>query len=376
MLHQQKIALRHVPSKRLRDWLATLGFCCIFMMAFMTVSAVAAHATEIVVYYANETTPQAASSPNTARLLAILDHSTNPAARGMAQLLRDDAAKFGAAVKRNEAALVAAAQQRGFDLIIFSNALALEHKFLVLRHGATLESLPLPAAPPAPTAALATSPLARPEYLATALREIAALYPGRPDVILITNSHGAGDLALTPRIFADLAVTKAGELEHELETPAKPGEPPPVWAAYPGTTKSEYWQVLAHARQLHFALVVRDACESGVSSWREWLALLPADVTTLAHSASAIIDYDAIDFEAAFAADPKNASLATGLAAELQRQGLHVEGKITLLLGLVLRQMAGVPVLLYFVPLALWLCWLGLAVVMAHQRRQAQARKI
>lgn len=358
--------LRNELKASTRDGFAALGFCLVLMLSLIT----RAHAAEIVVYYANETTPQAAHSPNTAKLLAILDNSANPTARAMAKSLRDDEAKFGAAVKSDETVLIAAAQQRGFGLILFSNALALDHKFLLLRHGGSIESVPLPDEAPAPTEALSTSPLARPDYLAAALREVTALYPDHPDVILITNSHGAGDLALTPRIFADLAVVKAGELEHELETPPKPGEAPPVWASYPGTTKAEYWRVLTNAKGLHFALVVRDACESGVSSWREWFALLPSDVSALAHTGNALIDYGAIDFRAAFVPDPRDASLAAGLAGSLQRQGLHVDGKTALLFGFALRQMAAVPVVLYFVPLALWLCWLGLAILVRQQRHR------
>jgi hypothetical protein len=359
---QENIGIRS-PAK---DVLAALILCIIFIISRIS----AANAAEVVVYYANETTPQAAHSLNTAKLLTILKRSTNPSARGMVKSLLEDEMKFGAAVRADETALIAAARQRGFDLILFTNALALDHKFMVLRHGGDIENLPLPEQPPAPSPALATSPLARPVYLAAALHEVAVLYPRHPaDVLLITFSHGADNLALTPRIFADLAVAKAGELEHELDTPPKAGEPPPLWASYPGTTKAEYWRILSSAKGLRYALVVRDSCESGLSSWHELLTLMPADVTAIADSGNALIDYDAIDFRAAFAVDPSNHSLAAGLASELHRQGLHVSGKDALIFGFVLRQMVDLPAALYFVPLALWLCWLRLAVLATRRQR-------
>jgi hypothetical protein len=359
---RKKVGLRSSPSYLL----AALILCVIFIISRIS----AANSAEIVVYYANETTPQAAHSPNTTRLLAILERSANPAARGMVKPMLGDEAKFGAAVRADETALISAARQRGFELILFTNALALDHKFLVLRNGGDFESLPLPDQIPAPSPALATSPLARPEYLAAALNEVAALHPQHPvDVILITNSHGAGDLALTPRIFADLALAKASELEHERETPPEIGKPPPLWAAYPGTTKAEYWRILANAKGLRFALVVRDSCESGMSSWRELLALFPVDLTALVHTGDAVIDYGAIAFQTAFAGNPSDPTLATGLASGLQRQGLYVSGKNTLIFGFFLRRMAALPAALYFAPIALWLCWFGWAVLTARQRR-------
>ena len=365
MATQEKVR----PQAPVTKALAAFILCVIFVISRIS----GASSAEVVIYYANETTPQAAHSANTTGLLAILERSANPAARGMVQPLLDDEAKFGAAVTADESALIFAARQRGFDLILFTNALALDHKFLVLRHGGDFESLPLPDQIPAPSPALATSPLARPEYLAAALNEVAALYPRHPvDVILITNSHGAGDLALTPRIFADLAVANASELEHELETPPESGKPSPLWAAYPGTTKAEYWRILANAQGLRFTLVVRDFCESGLSSWHELLTLFPVALMTLVHTGNTIIDYGAVNFQAAFAVNPSQPFMAEGLASALQSQGLDVDRKYALIFGFFLRRMMELPTALYFVPLALWLCWLGSAVLIsaAPQRKR------
>lgn len=335
---------------------------------------------QVIVYYANETTDQAVRSDNYAALLRVLRSSPNPSASSLIDILADDAKDYPAAVQREESALLAMAKRNFFDLAMFTNALALDRHYLFYRASkGTVETRLLPELLNAPTPALATAPLARPEYFHAALLAAGSLYPPDSlDVILITNSHGGGDLALTPRVFADLTATNSKDLQTELNRVGEGTGERANWATYPGTTKLEYWQVLSDvntSRGIRFPLVFRDTCESGVASWREFLAV-PKNVGLIAHTGNDSIRYGQIDFAPVFDFDDRSPDFYRHVASALENQGIHVDTKATIWIWLARDQLIYEHPAIFFLPLAIWIVWIAWSPVIAGIRRFAASRSL
>jgi len=265
-------------------------------------------------------------------------------------------------------------------LAVFTNALALDERYLFYRSSTdAVEIWRFPSLANAPTAALATSPLSRREYFRAALNEADALYPPDSlDLVLITNSHGGGDLALTPRVFADLTATNAKGLQTELNRADEGTGERASWAAYPGTTKLEYWQVLSDvskSQKIRFPLVFRDTCESGVWSWREFLTM-PKSVDLIAHTGNDSIRYGQIDFERVFDFGDRGPEFYHHIASALESQGIHVDTKATIWIWLVRDQLIYEHPTVLFVPLALWIVWIAWAPAIAATRRVAASHPL
>lgn len=332
----------------------------------------------LLVYYANETSERVASSQTYAVLQAAIAKSTNPDARALGPILSRDAVAFPAAVQSDAAALTEAAVRLRFDLAIFTNALAYEHRYLLVR-GATgsgaIESRALRELAPAASPILADSPLSRGDFLRAALSEAGNAYaPASLDIILITNTHGARDIALTPRVFADLSKTDPEALLAELDGAPRAGELRPLGTLARGTSKLEYWRAIADvaaARDIRFPLVFRQSCESGLSGWSE-LQLLPASVGAIAHTANGSISYRDIDYAAVFANPGSPFSLVEQLAAELRKRGVQVDSRESMWQWLVRdAAFAALPYLL-IVPLLAWLAWYGRYYLAAALRRASR----
>ncbi len=318
---------------------------------------------QVLVYYANETTERAAGSKNYTALLSLLRGSGSEIAGRIADSILNDATAFPAAVRLDIEALFGAARRWGVDVFVFTNEMAFGGRYSIYRHATgTTETRRLPDLPPAESPILETSPLSRTDYFRAALLAVAGLYPPNSlDIVLITNSHGAGDLALTPRVFADISLANADDLLAALEGAPLAGDGPPRWAAVRGTDKRDYWSALVAAGSrfgVRFPLVFREACASGVSSWAEYLAV-PDNVGLIAHSGYANIRYNDIDYGEIFSAAgtvPAGTTLNDFLTAALRDRGIHVEAPSAMWDG-VLRDEAAAYFWLFFVPLALWILW-------------------
>ncbi len=172
-----------------------------------------ARRTQVLIYYGNETSQQAAQSANYAKLLSILHNSTSATAATLARNILSDTTEFSAVVQRDADALLAAGRRLKFDVVVFTNDLALKGHYWFYR-GATgaLETRTLPPMPEAASDVLATSPLSRPEVLRMAVLETGSLYPANSiDAVLIVNSHGSDEMLLMPRVSADLSTDGAAE---------------------------------------------------------------------------------------------------------------------------------------------------------------------
>lgn len=130
-------------------------------------------------------------------------------AAAVRSIIHSDAKHFEPIVQTDTDALIVDAKKFGFDLVVFTNELALSRRFISVESGITtsqefegLESSTNPA--------LLFSPLAVPENLGRALRlalkksEFYASF----DFILV--SHGTKHFAAVPRIAADFLTLGSG----------------------------------------------------------------------------------------------------------------------------------------------------------------------
>jgi hypothetical protein len=322
---------------------------------------------KIVVYYANETTDRAYNSENYQKLFDILGQSRNPAAAEIMAALRSEMTEFTAAVQKDTAALLQAAKAQGFDLIIFTNALALDGHFnFYSASEGRVETRRFPDAPAPQDPVLEYSPLARATVFQATLEEAASLYPaGTPDAVLITNSHGTPDMALMPRVNIDLSSVAPEEVLRLFDGDDQFERPP--WAALRGTDKVAYWEILGEVSektQMQFALVLRLACQSGLASWREYRAI-PESVRLIGHTAEYSIAVGAFDAAGLFGGN-ETADWFDVLTSQLEKQDVYINSRAALSLWLVLVALRWPPAWAYFVPLGLWLCWMVLRARRRH----------
>jgi hypothetical protein len=331
---------------------------------------------QVLIYYANETSEHAASSPNYSTLFAELRKSSNPLVARLAQLVAHDAEVFPTIVRRDIEDLSRAAMHFGFDLATFTNAMAVDNRYrFVGGASGSVETRRFPEPAAASSPILTTSPLSRPDVLRSALLEVSRGYPvDGLDVVLIVNSHGSGDMAMIPRVNADLSSPdRALALIRLLESGGAGNAP--AWTALQGTTKLEFWRMLrdvSSARGVRFLLVFREACSSGVAGWTE-LSLVPPSVEAFAHTARETMKPIELDYGAMFAAGPAVEDWIARLSGGLQHHGIHVSTRRTLWVWPLFITLGSIPTTLFFVPLVGWLAWHGTRKFVVRWRTARQA---
>lgn len=329
----------------------------------------AVHRSRILIYYANETTPEAATSDNDKLLLATLRKSHSPLGRAIAEDVVADTRLFPAAVEREVQNLTTSARRAHVDLIVFTNELTLKGEYLVYRAGLPHpRTLRLPAMPPVKDSILATSPLARPEVFERALDTAVSLYPpDSVDAVLITVSHGTADMAMVPRVNTDLSVGTPAELIARLSAV---DSPIPTWAALQGTSKVEYWRRIANAtigRGVRLALVFRAACASGIWSWREF-SEWPQNMDAIAHTENqTLLDSQMIRI-ANFQVEPGE-TWVQGIENTLDHNGIHVNEHDTAWIWVVILTIGSVNPVFYFIPLLVWLLCFAIIQLDGRKRR-------
>jgi hypothetical protein len=325
----------------------------------------------VLIFYANETSQAAARSENYANVLAVLQRTGGAQAEQAAASVLRDAERFPQLVKRDVAELAAAARRWKFDLAVFTNEMAFERRYLFYRAATdkivTRELLDVP---PTSSIVLATSPLARPDVFRSALLAVTTQYPKDSlDAVLIADSHGSGDMALIPRVSADLSRPDAARQMQQLLESDDNGVPPD-WAELQGISKLDFWQTIrdvSAASGVRFPLVFREACASGLRSWREY-DVLPSSVALFAHSAMGELDSANISYARILSAELPSPDWSLALSAGLGRSGVHVDSKWTIWLWVALISVGSIPLGLFFIPLVAWLIWYVGAGLVARRR--------
>jgi hypothetical protein len=322
----------------------------------------------MLIYYANETSKKASQSLNYARLISALDRSGSSLAADLKKNVLEDARVSPAVVERDVADLIAVGRDKKIDVAIFTNALALQNMFLIYNSANDLvarqELTDLPAAQ---GNLLDDSPLSRPQALRAALLAVTAKYVrGEVDAVLIVNSHGSEDMVLMPRVNTDLSVPRAVEqFLAGLDSGGAASAPPrPDWATLKGANKVQFWKVLGDISvkaDIRFPLVFLESCESGVSSWGQFLAI-PPTVAIIAHTADAHIRPLDINYAELLKSENRDSDWIAEFSDNLTRHGIHVEAKWAQAFRPLVADLKTLPVTLFFLPLALWSMWTAASV--------------
>lgn len=364
-------AFRKSVTERKPSGLRSLGFFSIvFGIALLSTASIAetGNSGRVLIYYGNETTAAAVASKNYHVLLTSLRAYGGRDGQVIADEIENDA-KISPAVAHTEVqALLHSCGRLNADIAVFTNELTLTGHFQFCRAGSqSVETLSFAGVAPAPDDILNLTPLSRPEYLQAALEHVGALFAEKPiDAVLVTHSHGGADMALMPRVSAEVAALDTTTQQHILDF----RDSKPAWAALKGTTKVDYWRVLAEVSRkyrMRFALVFRQACQSGLDSWAEF-GTIPESVNLIAHTAMGDLPYGKIDYASLLSAAEASPDLAEALGVNLRAQGMHVDAKWPFLLWLGPVYLWSVPPALWFAPIALWICWFIWTRV-AHTRR-------
>ena len=317
----------------------------------------------VLVYYANETSQAAAESANYQALLATLSEARSEAGSMLAHWIESDSELFRKVVRRDEQDLFRAAREFGFDLAFFDNTKAQNGVFRFFDHRTGSDRYePFGVLPPAENAILATSPLTRTVALRTALENVSGLYgDSSVDVVLIAFSHGSVDMAVMPRVSANLSTPDArAEFLRVLAEGPNPSGQSPAWAQIQGITKKEFWQVLedvSRRKPVLFPLVFRQSCSSGISDFTEWRQL-PDSVTRVAHTSVKNMHLAYVDYNKVFAGSGRGVDWQDKLETGLAHGPVKVEGRATLWFDPLMRTIASIHPAWFILPLVAWLGWL------------------
>jgi hypothetical protein len=330
-------------------------------------AAVPRHTT--IVYYANETVKQVSDLVQFAKLQAILRRSRSQAGDRLIKKLQGDVELYPQIVERESAALQAMAKRSYTNLAIFSNKLALEGHYLFYdAESDTLQRHTFAIGQKEDGPFIALAPLSRPDVLREAL-ETAVRAASQPvsSVVLFVNSHGTIETALMPRINVDLSIATEDEILQRVRS-GSAGEPP-RWAMPHGTSKIEFWSILGQisgGQNVRFPLVVRLACQSGLSSRAE-LAAIPPSVERFAHTGLSSPSTGDIDLAAAFS-KAKGTDWLASMPDALRDAGFKVDTPQSLSLWLIPIALRQIPIIVYFLPVFGWFVWIAIRWTRASVR--------
>ena len=231
---------------------------------------------EVLIYYANETAPVGEELENYETIIAWLESADMPAASKVVGQLRFDMAECHRVIDREIEEIRTLFQNLQADerktFVVFTNRLARENRFLILRAGAgEFESQPI-TLPPGDNYITTNNPFGLEEGFLAALRETAKLFdPVEHVFILLGKSHGNVEMAFTPRLIVRNELESRESILAKLEPPKKNDEPAEVVPAKSfvriGTTKSAYFRVLNRMGDetgMFFPLVFMESCKSGL----------------------------------------------------------------------------------------------------------------
>ena len=335
------------------------AFVSILLVILLWCVSDSANARSLIIYYANETVPEALGSRNYRALLSVLDSMQNEVGVAAADGLRSDAQTFRAKVLKDISSFLRVSSLNAVDLAVFTNALTLEGKYLVARSG-TQELLPFKVPLTTNDPVTEYSPLSSRTTFRHAMAEALHEYAKEDQIILIVNSHGTREFAVIPRIAADFTELDAKGLQRQLES--EHGNDLALRSVeLRGITKVDLWKELDLATRVshvHFSLVFLQACESAASSWTEYFAMPPA-VDNVAHTGFESISPEQFDY--ALLAGSERLAKAdfdeTRSLTDLFRQtrAVYFDSKYTYWRWPLLVTAVSLPKLIYFAPLSLWL---------------------
>lgn len=263
---------------------------------FLFSTSDSSRANEVLIFYANETSPSGLESTNYETFITWLHQIDTEKSRTIARALERDASDFPEAVAA-EVTVISDAILEGrinSSLVLFTNELARQGKFLVVSPtaGSRQESIEIS---PTSSLVLTGNPLSRSEVLETALTRVSEVFPADEyEYVLITKSHGSLEFALTPRLHRDFRDWNLEKLRQSL------GDDQPELLETFGITKQELFAAIERAGQLHhmtFKLIFIESCRGVFDSTT--IERFPSNVERLYASGDRYLQYQTLDYELA-----------------------------------------------------------------------------
>jgi hypothetical protein len=225
---------------------------------------------EVLIYYSNETAPDERELRNYSTIINWLKSTRDPKALVVVDQLTRDLREFHEAVDIETHAIVQPSNADGTPtaVFIFTNRLGRKGHFLLKKKEEPgVQSLDFKT-PIFDSYILSSNPLSDARTFKEALNAVVRLYnPNKYDFVLISKSHGASNLALTPRLAVRAEQTSPSELISLLQGNANPL---PDWAKNRlGIQKADFMSILGKAGQdagMFFRLVFLESCYSEVST--------------------------------------------------------------------------------------------------------------
>ena len=312
----------------------------------------------LLIYYTNETVPESFASPNNQALFAALAHENEHAAAAVRSIVRSDAEHFEPSVNVDIAALVVIAKTFGFDLAVFTNKLALSHRFLSVVNGITIDR-EFDGIVLSTKSALLFSPLSIPHNLRLALQLALGKPASYAHFAFILNTHGTKTFAAVPRVAADFLTLPPPALAHLLNDSTQAASIKSLVIA--GITKEQFWNTLAltsREKATNLSIVISESCESGPYTWKQYETMRSTD-TLIAHTGFGSTAYGKLKISALGEALYKpNTSIDEGLLELAQAAGYWDSELVPLYIWPTLTFLSGIPKSIYFVPLVVWLAML------------------
>lgn len=316
-------------------------------------------ARELLIFYANETSSEALGSLNYRELLSALDGIHDVAASAEANGIRSDALASQDKANRDVLALENAAVATGVSLTVFTNALALQNKYLRVEAGAEEERhLSFVQSPRDPVTKY--SPLALTDNFNSAITAAVRGFSSEDEIILIISSHGTEDFAILPRVAGNFTLMNTQALKAELANADSDDLGVPS-IQLRGIRKIELWKALdavTRRSRVRLSLVFLETCQSAAASWSEYFAI-PDAVERIAHTGFSPILAEQFDYarlSVAERGETTNTDLLPLLISFLhQTDRVYFDSKYSYWRWPLFMTVAFLPLWAYFVPLATWL---------------------
>lgn len=360
-----------MPSQSLtplvnRVWTRCLLWATCFLLPLLGISRCAAETLpEVVIYVANETAPADEERANYETITGWLDSEESPETDRIVASLNLDRGQFAKAVdvEISDLSLEILKQPSSGGLLIATNRLLRGGQCLLWKpYQKDVQQTAMPTDVRHENFILQANPLSRADILSNVLAYAAGEFdPERYRFVLIIKSHGSGSKVITPRLAVRASETSREEILR-LARDEVPEAELPLWTDRLGITKPEFIQVLENAGRQHdmrFSLVFLEACN--VTAHEFALAELPE------HASRLLVIRERANYLNLLYADivqqqTKDRSFSESLLEQTSDKFVIVGTSDSLFAGWLAYER-----LLYFLPLVLWLGWIGW-----RRRRDAQ----
>jgi len=307
---------------------------------------------DVLIYYANETSPDERESENYGKIFEFLKPLELPKAKKVVRRFEEDLHVFPKVVSEELSALAKGILVAKVDLcvVVFTNQLVRNKLFYHACSGD--ESWKQGSVDPVPDEnfILVSNPNSNPLMLDRVFEKVAQLYePKHHNFLFIGKSHGSDEMAIIPSLRLRFEDANKEEMVNTLTSQSKKRSETgfPAEVRRVGISKQAYYAAFERASGLgmNFDLVFSESCFSSLpgdkSDWR-----LPENVQTLYASVGTYAQYTTLEYGDVISAVSAEDSLKSVLDSRLKKTFSKIEPR-----SQPWKYVLGFGILLAFVPL-------------------------